>query len=290
MNERIDSKSRFGLRLKAFTLIELLVVIAIIALLLAILLPSLRMAKKKAATAVCLVNCKNLSLGWYMYQEDNDGWIVGGQMTQKKNDRPIGWIRKPRRDDGTEYEWWTSALVTDDEEIRGIEAGSLFPYLKSSGVMHCPGDIIRKSYFSGGRPFASYTIPDCLNASGVSGGGTVEKFGKIGSPGQRYNFVESAEEREYNGEGRFLMKLNAGNGPRGYIWKWWSPMAINHGDSSVFGYCDGHAEVRKWRDKFTIEHTLKLRQQNTGTYNSFAPPAGQVDDIRFMAAGWTLKK
>lgn len=65
---------------KGFTLIELLVVIAIIALLLAILMPSLKMAKRKAAAARCLVNSKNLSLGWYMYQLDNDGWLVGGRM------------------------------------------------------------------------------------------------------------------------------------------------------------------------------------------------------------------
>ena len=60
-------------RRRAFTLIELLVVIAIIALLLAILTPSLSLAKRKAAAAVCLVHVKNLALSWYMYQEDNNG-------------------------------------------------------------------------------------------------------------------------------------------------------------------------------------------------------------------------
>ena len=53
-------------RRKGFTLIELLVVIAIIALLLAIIVPAVKMAKRKAASAVCLTNVKNLSVAWYM--------------------------------------------------------------------------------------------------------------------------------------------------------------------------------------------------------------------------------
>ena len=55
---------------KAFTLIELLVVIAIIALLLAIVVPALHMAKRKGSLVVCMMNTKNLSLSWYMYKED----------------------------------------------------------------------------------------------------------------------------------------------------------------------------------------------------------------------------
>jgi prepilin-type N-terminal cleavage/methylation domain-containing protein len=69
-------KKRNRLHHKAFTLIELLVVIAIIALLLAILMPALQIAKKKAAAAVCLVNTRNLSLAWYMYAQENDGKIM----------------------------------------------------------------------------------------------------------------------------------------------------------------------------------------------------------------------
>ena len=287
------------MRLKAFTLIELLVVIAVIALLIAILIPALKIAKRKAATAVCLTNTKNLSLGWFMYQENNGGWIVGGSMEKTYKGTKIGWIRKPRTVDGKERNWWYGGEVTDEDEIRGIEDGSLYPYLKSPKVLHCPADNVRTNFFypPDSRSFASYAMPACLNGTDGYGGKKVTKFGEIRNPSGKYNFVETAEERPYNGQGQFLMFMTKAGGAssgyvvRGYAWKWWSPLAVNHGDSSAFGYCDGHAALRKWRDKYTIFRANKLNITANGTYgHDETTPANQTDDIGFMARGWVLGK
>lgn len=62
-------------RAEAFTLIELLVVIAIIALLLAILIPSLQRAKEQSYKIVCGNNMRQLGLGLRMFGDDNDGQI-----------------------------------------------------------------------------------------------------------------------------------------------------------------------------------------------------------------------
>ena len=66
------------MKTKAFTLIELLVVIAIIAVLMAILMPTLRAAKDHARRIHCVSNVKTLALGWFIYQDDNDGELVPG--------------------------------------------------------------------------------------------------------------------------------------------------------------------------------------------------------------------
>ena len=57
---------------RGFTLIELLVVIAILALLVSILVPSLKQAKEAAQRAVCLSNLRHLGIAYHLYAEEED--------------------------------------------------------------------------------------------------------------------------------------------------------------------------------------------------------------------------
>ncbi len=66
--------------LRGFTLIELLVVVAIIALLIAILLPSLGAAREQGRATVCSNNLHQLGLATTYYADDNNGrlpYILG---------------------------------------------------------------------------------------------------------------------------------------------------------------------------------------------------------------------
>jgi prepilin-type N-terminal cleavage/methylation domain-containing protein len=61
---------------QAFTLIELLVAIPIIAILAAMLLPTLARSKESARAVVCVNNLKQLGLAWQMYPLDHNEWLV----------------------------------------------------------------------------------------------------------------------------------------------------------------------------------------------------------------------
>ena len=63
---------------RGFTLLELLVVIAIIAILAALLLPSLAGAKQAGRRAVCLSNLRQVGLAIHAYAQDYDGSIPYG--------------------------------------------------------------------------------------------------------------------------------------------------------------------------------------------------------------------
>jgi prepilin-type N-terminal cleavage/methylation domain-containing protein/prepilin-type processing-associated H-X9-DG protein len=265
----------------AFTLIELLVVIAIIAVLMAVLMPSLRAAKQQAAAINCMANCRSLSTAWYMYTGDNDGRVVPAAMAERDT-----WIGTPRSETGALYtSTQTTPVVEDEDEIRGIKKGLLYKYIEDAGVYHCPADNIRISVHDNTRVFVTYSIPACLNSVKKP---CIKKIDDIRSPSTKYSFVESAETRNFNMNGRFIMGAPEYTGLK--EWKWWGPMAVNHSKGSVLGFCDGHAEKHRWKDKFTIDRVDKLIKQGGGMYGQQAPPADQYQDIEYMARGWAYQK
>src|SRR5512139_270559 len=98
----------------AFTLIELLVVIAIIAILMAILIPTLHRAREQGQRAACLSNLKQLTAAWIMYADENDNKIVAGS-TGRGGENNV-----PAKEDGWVHWAGYSDTTTEQNQIRAI--------------------------------------------------------------------------------------------------------------------------------------------------------------------------
>ena len=124
MKPQIHNQSN---RPAAFTLIELLVVIAIIAILAALLLPSLGRAKQDAIRINCVSNAKQLGLAMQMYGDDDNSLLP-----MPHGSVPWGETNPPP---------WTEPLAA---------------YYKNTNILRCPSlcQLFEKSpynYFMGAR-------------------------------------------------------------------------------------------------------------------------------------------
>jgi len=289
-----------------FTLIELLVVIAIIAMLLAILIPALQIAKEQASGAVCVNNLGGLAKSYFIYQEEHDSWLVQGVNVD------IGSTGYGKTDG-----WWSpwcdaphdgnpnlAARVyrghnsTVQEKINGIMTGKLYPYANGYKLYHCPGDKRYLMDITGGGKggYGSYGVAAGLFGEHYAGRAVpsfrtiyaVQKYTEIRSPGAKYVFVE---ENYTHGPGvDASAPLSVGFNVGSWMLmnyerlSWWDPIAPWHNNRSSLGYVDGHAEKWNWRDDRTVAFS-KNRMWNGPGAASYVQPGNP--DLEYMALNYT---
>jgi len=134
-------------RKAGFTLIELLVVIAIIAILAALLLPTLSSAKGQAQKTQCMNNNKQLGLGMTMYSNDNKDFIPYPNWNPPwtgATGLPLpGWLYTPVSDAPPN----PFLLPYSRNPITAYQGGLFWNYIQNIAVYRCPLDLTNSADF-----------------------------------------------------------------------------------------------------------------------------------------------
>ncbi len=135
----------------AFTLVELLVVISIIALMIALLLPSLAAARESGRSVQCLSNLRQLSPGFELYYQSEKEWMpVGSAYDPFLGNHKISWGRVVSKMLGLRITFEAPWAYDFDP------ANQSFTYntKKTNGILQCPTENF-KNYW-GGYNYTSY--------------------------------------------------------------------------------------------------------------------------------------
>jgi prepilin-type N-terminal cleavage/methylation domain-containing protein/prepilin-type processing-associated H-X9-DG protein len=266
----------------AFTLIELLVVIAIIAVLMAMLMPTLNRAREQGRRAVCLNHLKTLTMSWIMYADQNDDRIVNGEAEWAPAANPGTTVPTSGPHKGERY--WVgndcaSGYATGEQrpleiQTAAIRAGALYPYCSAEKVYRCPTGVRgeMRTYSTG------YGMNGCFDAAGTYSGNLGVRVGKtvlmvkrrseITSPAPAYRLV-FLDEGRVTPDSYAIQYLTP---------QWWDPPFVRHADGTNVAYADGHSDYWKYVGKETID----VGKQLNPAHNYKPTTDDGLEDVRRM--------
>ena len=279
LNQRTRKARQPGFRScreAAFTLIELLVVIAIVALLAALIFPSLSRANAQGRATYCFNNIRQLALALHIYAGDNDDELPPNAGAEGiKQTVASG-----------EYKNWVNNVMSweldaDNTNTVLLTVGGLGPYVDGvAKIFKCPSDtalsqVQREAGWT--ERVRSVSMNAMLGNAGEFMKAQVNtnnphyrqflRMADVAQPSRIFSFIE--EHPDSINDGYFLNRF--------YSSKWIDLPASYHNGGANVAYVDGHVEWHGWRHAST-----KPPAQPDAAGLPMSIPPGQFGDFDWL--------
>lgn len=219
---------------RAFTLVEVLVVIAIIAVLVGLLLPTMRGARERARSVACLSNLRQLAVAAHSYSAQHRGSYP-----------PARW--------GADS--WDFSII----------AGKAVPGLLWRGqvdmrIQQCPSFEGKSNTLF--DPFTGYNYNTSYIGHGQ--GESIEAPAKVTQVRQPERTALFGDGQFYNGANKFMRAPFPHAGDQSTTTRAAGTQGFRHHGATNVAFCDGHAESLFDRHLNTIASQAPLLARGTG--------------------------
>ena len=154
--------------------------------------------------------------------------------------------------------------LPESEQIEGIKAGSLWPYIKEARLYKCP---------TGYRgEMLTYAMMTSISGRVVEGSPVFKKMSDIRQPSKQLFFIDEGWGSSWGYSVKYKQP------------KWWDQPVTRHGDGTNFCFADGHSEYHKWEALETIKEGRK--HERTWGGGLFAPKTKEgLEGLQWVQRG-----